>query len=402
MKKSITLLLTGLMAFSLSACGAGNTGSEETAEAETSVEATSEDTAVEAETETTEDSAESAEDEVTEESEETADTEEAGLANPWTDITAEEASELVPNLFIIPEGAENVVWSKMESEDSPLVQAVFEMEGETFTAREQGTGDEAADISGMNYEWTVEEEDTLSNWGDGAMAAKTYRYIGDEGYVDLCTWYDVETGYSYSLSVEAPDLDGFDILGIVDQMYNADAESEGGEEVALEEEHEPMDITGCDTFTQIVDKMPEGYGYANATIGGTDVLLVTDYVYENDDKGTLATINADVYYYDNDGVPTYAGYATSGGTAYPLAIADGKLYCAGNHFVRKMDLKDGSLVVDEEAYEEFDTNGDATYYLSSETHEVEADENGKVEDDTVLSKMFDELFEAEVVAFAQD
>ncbi len=401
MKRTIALLLTGIMAFSLSACGAGTSSTEETAGTETSAEAVAENSADDAAEETSESEAEASVEETEEESaaEEESSEEETGLANPWSECSAEEASELVPRLFKMPDGAENVVWSKLDSEVSPLVQAVFELEGDTFTAREQGTGDEA-DISGLYYEWTEEDEATLSNWGGGAMTAKTYRYVGDEGYVDLCTWYDVETGYSYSLSVEAPDLDGFDILGVVDQMYDPDADMD--EEAMLEDEHEPLDITGCDTFTQIVDMMPEGYGFANSTIGGTDVLLVTDYVYDNDGEGTLATINADVYYYDNDGVPTYAGYVTSGGTAYPLAVADGKLYCAGNHFVRKMDLQDGKLVIDEEAYVNYDTNGDGTYYLSSETHEVEADENGQVADDTVLNSMFDELFEAEVIVFAKD
>ena len=51
------------------------------------------------------------------------------------------------------------------------------------------------------------------------------------------------------------------------------------------------DITGCDTFTQIVDKLPAGYGYANVTFGGTDALLVTDYTYDNLD-GNMAAYNA--------------------------------------------------------------------------------------------------------------
>ena len=47
---------------------------------------------------------------------------------------------------------------------------------------------------------------------------------------DLCTWYDIEIGISYSLSTTAKDLDGFDIQGIVEAMYPGDeAYSDGAE-----------------------------------------------------------------------------------------------------------------------------------------------------------------------------
>ena len=80
------------------------------------------------------------------------------------------------------------------------------------------TGDEAVDASGMYYSWTAEREAQMKNWADGSMTAQLYRAAGEKEYADLCTWYNVETGVSYSLGVTAADLDGFDILAVADAM----------------------------------------------------------------------------------------------------------------------------------------------------------------------------------------
>ena len=149
-----------------------------------------------------------------------------GMANPWTEITEEEADRLVARLFKAPEGAEDVTWFKCEELGdksknlSPLVQLSFTLNGLPFTARAQQGAPEDADIAGLYVDWTVGPEDaTLANWGQGKMAGKTYRSMNDTGYVDLITWYDVEIGIAYSLSTAAADLDGFDIQAIAEQMY---------------------------------------------------------------------------------------------------------------------------------------------------------------------------------------
>ena len=149
-----------------------------------------------------------------------------GMANPWTEITEEEADRLVARLFKAPEGAEDVTWFKCEELGdksknlSPMVQLSFTLNGLPFTARAQQGAPEDADIAGLYVDWTVGPEDaTLANWGQGKMAGKTYRSMNDTGYVDLITWYDVEIGIAYSLSTAAADLDGFDIQAIAEQMY---------------------------------------------------------------------------------------------------------------------------------------------------------------------------------------
>ncbi|MCR4962967.1 MAG: hypothetical protein K6B40_03710 [Firmicutes bacterium] len=145
-------------------------------------------------------------------------------ANPWHAITEAEAKEICVESFNVPEGAENVQWSVMDAEadasgvPGPLVQLAFDLDGLSFTAREQVTGDEAADISGLHYEWTAEIEETLKA-GREELPCKSYRSIGDDGYVDLCTWFTGDPGTSYSLSVIADDLDGFDLLAIAEALY---------------------------------------------------------------------------------------------------------------------------------------------------------------------------------------
>ncbi len=327
--------------------------------------------------------------------------EEAGLENPWRVISEEEADNVCLNLFCAPDGSENVTWSVLESVADPsgvpgaLVQLTFEMSGQAFTARAQMTGDSEADVSGMYYEWTVSDEITLSNWGEGHMLGKTYRYVGDNEYVDLCTWYDTEIGIAYSLGVVAPDLDGFDIQAVVEAMYDAEKQ-ESSRIPDAQEEHIPLDITGCDTFTQIVDKLDDGMGYANEKIGDTDVLLVATGTYDYD--GIDAGIDAELYWY-HDGVPEYLGYVEAGGTAYPLSTAGERLYVGGNHSMAKYMVDTGLLLIDEEAYEVFDTDGNATYYYHSDVKDVGADENGQVPDDSVLAGFFDEFDEAEVIEF---
>ena len=145
------------------------------------------------------------------------------IANPWHDITEAEAEKICPKSFEVPEGAENVKWSVMEpagaSSDTQgtLVQLSFDLDGNSFTAREQVTGDPEADISGMYYNWTVQGEETLKNWAE--TVCHTFRWIGEDEYADLCAWYDAETGTSYSVSVTAEDLDGFDLLAIAEALH---------------------------------------------------------------------------------------------------------------------------------------------------------------------------------------
>lgn len=149
-----------------------------------------------------------------------------GMGNPWRECTEEEVWEYAPNGFSAPEGATNIQWSLMEVKDNKvlpgtMVQLTFDYDGVSFVAREQPVaGEEIVDISGMYYDWTATDEGVLQNWGGGNMPCKICRYIGEDEYVDICLWFDIETGYAYSLSAVAKDLDGFDIQAVAEQIYD--------------------------------------------------------------------------------------------------------------------------------------------------------------------------------------
>ena len=159
----------------------------------------------------------------------------AGMGNPWVEITEDEAKQLCTRLFKAPEGASSLVWMKCENLGDPkngvgpLVQLKFRLDGIDLTARAQQGAKEDEDISGIYGEPTVGPDDvTLANWGEGHMTGKTCRYTDDQGTIDLITWYDIEIGIKYSLSADAEDLDGFDIQAVAEQMYCAENEPDTG------------------------------------------------------------------------------------------------------------------------------------------------------------------------------
>ncbi len=216
MKKSLLVLaLMGIMVVNVAACGQAKVEPEAPATEETASETAAED--AEAATEDTETPAES--------SEEATDAP-VGLANPWRDCEEADVWDYAPNGFSAPEGASNVKWSLMEVEDNTtlpgtMVQMTFDLDDISFVARQQPVaGEEIVDISGMNYEWDVTDEGTLQNWGGGNMPCRISRHIGEDEYVDICLWFDIETGHAYSLSAEGKDLDGFDIQAIAEQIYD--------------------------------------------------------------------------------------------------------------------------------------------------------------------------------------
>ncbi len=162
---------------------------------------------------------------------------EVGMGNPWVEITEEEAKKTCVRLFKAPDGSTDQVWQKCESLGDPekgiqpLLQLNFKLDDMDFTARAQYGAAEDADISGIYTEWTEGPDDvTLANWGGGNMTGKTYRSVDDLGYTDLITWYDIEIGIKYSLSVTADDLDGFDIQAVAEQMYSPENEPDTGSE----------------------------------------------------------------------------------------------------------------------------------------------------------------------------
>lgn len=326
-----------------------------------------------------------------------------GMPDPWREITEDEALQY-PRMFVVPEGASNTVWRVLDSAadakegKAPLVELDFDIKDEygsqSFTARYQYGAGEDNDISGMYYDWTVTDEGKLSNWGMGNMDAKFKRYVSDDEMADLCTWYDIEIGISYCVCTVAPDLDGFDIQGIVEAMYPGDQIY--GDMSGEKEKLDIKDLENCDTFTQIVDRLGPGHAYANVKLGSTDVLLVASGAFDDTD-GHYNCIDADIFCYI-DGKPKYIGNAASNSTAYPIAVKNGFLYVGGHHFIAKYTVTDNELVIAEVADELFDENGNATYYYSSDNGE----DNSNISQDeaeAIFDRLNEEMSEADIVDF---
>ncbi len=163
-------------------------------------------------------------------------------------------------------------------------------------------------------------------------------------------------------------------------------------------DHEQMTSTeGCDTFTQMVDRMlSDGQGYANAKLGDTDVLVVAGSTFSG--YGEDAAVDAELFCYKEDGSIAYLGFVQSGGSANPLAVKDGMLYTAGHHYVGKHTVTDGKLMTVEEAWETFDTDGNSTYHYSS-------DDGGDYSDldsdqaEQIFDELYKECLEADIIVF---
>ena len=155
-----------------------------------------------------------------------------------------------------------------------------------------------------------------------------------------------------------------------------------------------LDISECDTFTQIVDKvLKPGMGYTNEAIGDTDALLVCGGAYDNMD-GNMAAIDSTIYIYDKDGVPTCLGFVSSNGTAYPLAAKDGILYVAIYHGISTYTITDGELLETEAAWTEYDEDGNETYYYSKDGGD--ATQVDSLDDQTALEEKY---YDASILNF---
>ena len=136
---------------------------------------------------------------------------EVGLANPWTPTTAQGLMDALGVQLGLPDGATNVTWQMLESEQ--MGQVTFTWQGEDYTAR-VAPADAFEDISGMYYQWKAEDECKV-----GRCKGIVHRAPDGGKTVDVCLWYDDLTGLMYSVSVIGDDLDGFDITAAANILY---------------------------------------------------------------------------------------------------------------------------------------------------------------------------------------
>ena len=136
---------------------------------------------------------------------------EVGLANPWTQTTAQGLMDALGLQLGLPDGATNVAWQMMKAKQ--MGQVTFAWQGVDYTARIAPT-DIFEDISGLYYEW-----DSQADCAVGRCTGVCRRAHADGNTVDLCLWYDDLTGMMYSVSVIDTDLDGFDLLAAARILY---------------------------------------------------------------------------------------------------------------------------------------------------------------------------------------
>ncbi|SDB49295.1 hypothetical protein SAMN02910298_02478 [Pseudobutyrivibrio sp. YE44] len=158
-----------------------------------------------------------------------------------------------------------------------------------------------------------------------------------------------------------------------------------------------IDIEGCATFTEIVDKKLEpGMGYANVKIGDKDVILITSGCFNNNPEGEeeeMVAIDATIFRYTSEGTIEEVGKVTCGGTAYPLAIKDGELICGANHWLVKDTIKDGKLEPVLKTWVDYSV-GDGAYYS------IDATGEGKTIDEDTFWEAFSVYDNAEVITFS--
>jgi hypothetical protein len=128
-----------------------------------------------------------------------------------------------------------------------------------------------------------------------------------------------------------------------------------------------LDVTGCETFTQIIDnKFTSGMAYANENILDADVFFVSNEVYSYEEDLVAAT-DATLYIYkDNEPYPYEIGKVVCGGTAYPLTINNGYLYCGSNRWICKYAIANDKLMIMEKACVCYGEDGSEHYFYESE------------------------------------
>ena len=143
------------------------------------------------------------------------------LANPWEELTEEQMQAMTGRTFVIPDGAENVVWRWLGSEK--MAELDYYWEGDDFCFRAQPAklkAGELMEISGMYFKWEYEEAIQVGECPGIIGMAQT----GSEDWVQRCLWYDEKAGMMYSLGVATTDPDGLDLVAVAEQICYPDAE----------------------------------------------------------------------------------------------------------------------------------------------------------------------------------
>ena len=144
----------------------------------------------------------------------------------------------------------------------------------------------------------------------------------------------------------------------------------------------PMQNGNTTTWMNMQDGATAGFvtgkgdaAYAQVKLGDTTLLLLSDGIYQ-DGEHTYA-MYCDVYGVGEDGTPVQIGELLSEGTAYPICVGMSGFYVTSGHSIEvyNLDTATGQLVLTGSNTENFDGNGNETYYrLDSRGQRVESTE----------------------------
>ena len=156
-----------------------------------------------------------------------------GMANPWKDVTAAELKDQYGYSFGIPAGAEDILYRVLVMGDS-MAEMQFHLKdqpGMDFVARTVAS-ETFEDISGMYYAWTDTRDipvDTQARPTWGKALIQTAK--DGDNTVSVCLWHEETPGFMWSLSVQAADLQGFDLLSVAEDVYIPMQEKDNGNSV---------------------------------------------------------------------------------------------------------------------------------------------------------------------------
>ena len=142
----------------------------------------------------------------------------------------------------------------------------------------------------------------------------------------------------------------------------------------------PMQNGNTTTWMNMQDGATAGFvtgkgdaAYAQVKLGDTTLLLLSDGIYQ-DGEHTYA-MYCDVYGIGEDATPVQIGKLLSEGTAYPICVGMSGFYVTSGHSIEvyNLDTATGQLVLTGSNTENFDGNGNETYYrLDSRGQSVES------------------------------
>lgn len=134
------------------------------------------------------------------------------LANPWMEVTAEELMELSGLSFGVPEGASDVVYRYMASEN--LVEMRFAIGSDEYFARLQPSV-EWVDLSGMYFAWEDEQPVSIHHC-EGTVA---WAQTGSEDWTGRCLWFDVAPGLMGCLGAYTTHPEDVDLVKLSEEVY---------------------------------------------------------------------------------------------------------------------------------------------------------------------------------------